>query len=74
MRNFSMRFYKNLMWIYICILVCFSYTVFMGEIPNQIYLSEGEEAQYRFSVPVSVTEEITRMPDASQTSRYREGK
>ncbi len=68
MRNFSMRFYKNLMWIYICILVCFSYTVFMGEIPNHIYLSEGEEAQYRFSVPVSVTEEITRMPDASQTS------
>lgn len=57
MRNFSMRFYKNLVWIYICILVCFSYTVFMGEIPNHIYLSEGEEIEYHFSIPISVTEE-----------------
>lgn len=58
MRNFSMRFYKNLIWIYLSVLICFSYTIFMGEIPNHIYLNEGDDIKYKFSVPVSLTEEI----------------
>ncbi len=57
MRNFSMRFYKNLIWIYICAVIIFTHNLFMGEIPDHIYLSEGDEIQCKFSVPVSVTEE-----------------
>lgn len=58
MRNFSMRFYKNLIWIYLCVLICFSYSVFLGEIPDHIYISEGESVECHFSVPVTVTEKL----------------
>ncbi len=54
-RNLSMQFYKNLVWISLCILICFSYSLFMQEIPNHIYISEGQEVEDCFRVPVTVT-------------------
>jgi stage IV sporulation protein B len=53
MRIFSMRFYKNLVVVYLCLVFCFGYATLLGAIPDHIYVSEGEELQLHVRVPVS---------------------
>jgi stage IV sporulation protein B len=48
-----MRFYKNLIAAYLCLVFCFSYTTLLAAIPNHIYLTEDEEPEFHLSVPVS---------------------
>lgn len=52
MRFFSARIYKNVIWLYLTVFVCFAYTTLMNSIPDHIYLKEGEEIHSHFSVPV----------------------
>jgi stage IV sporulation protein B len=43
-----MHFYKNLIWIYLTVLICFSYGLFLKEIPDHIYVREEEELSGRY--------------------------
>jgi stage IV sporulation protein B len=43
-----MRFYKNLIGIYLNVLICFSYGLFIGEIPDHIYVREEEDLSGRY--------------------------
>lgn len=52
MRFFSARLYKNVIWLYLTVFVCFAYTTLMNSIPDHIYIKEGEEIHSHFSVPV----------------------
>ena len=54
MRSFFTRLYKNLCWIYACGLICFGYQLFLSEIPDKIYLSEGQDLKIEASLPVTV--------------------
>lgn len=67
MRNFSMHFYKNLIWIYLTVLICFSHSLFLKEIPDHIYISEEEEIACHFSIPVRLSE-----PNYRQETFYAE--
>lgn len=52
MRFFSAKIYKNVIWLYLTVFVCFAYTTLMNSIPDHIYIKEGEEIHSHFSVPV----------------------
>ena len=52
MRFFSAKIYKNVIWLYLTVFVCFAYTTLMTSIPDHIYIKEGEEIHSHFSVPV----------------------
>ena len=40
MRSFYAQFYKNLIWIYLCVLCCFGYNSMLSAIPDHVYLKE----------------------------------
>ncbi len=67
MRNFSMRLYKNLVWIYFTFLICFFHSLFLKEIPDHIYVSEDEDIACHFSIPVRFSE-----PNYHQETFYAE--
>ncbi len=46
------RLYKNIIWVYMTVFICFAYTTLMNSIPDHIYIKEGEEIHSHFSVPV----------------------
>lgn len=54
MRSFFTHFYKNLCWIYACGLICFGYQLFLSEIPDKIYLPEGQKLKIESSIPVTI--------------------
>lgn len=52
MRSFYAYIYKNLIWIYLCIVVCFAYTTLMDSIPNHVYLEKGQKISLSQKIPV----------------------
>lgn len=54
MRSFFTHLYKNLCWIYVCLLICFGYQLFLSEIPDKIYLPKGQELKIEASLPVTI--------------------
>jgi stage IV sporulation protein B len=48
-----MRFLKNLVAVYLCLVFCFAYATLLGAIPDHIYVSEGEEPDLHVRVPVT---------------------
>ena len=54
MRSFFIHLYKNLCWIYLCGLICFGYQLFLSEIPDKIYLPEGQELKIEASIPITI--------------------
>ncbi|MBQ2282892.1 MAG: SpoIVB peptidase [Agathobacter sp.] len=54
MRSFFIHLYKNLCWIYLCWLICFGYQLFLSEIPDKIYLPEGQELKIEASIPITI--------------------
>ncbi len=48
----SAKLYKNIIWVYMTVFICFAYTTLMNSIPDHIYIKEGEEIHSHFSVPV----------------------
>ena len=62
MRSFYAQFYKNLIWIYLCVLCCFGYNSMLSAIPDHVYLKEGEDLKLDSMLPVEL-----EVVDASQT-------
>ena len=54
MRFFNKYLTKNIIWIYLCVLICFSYITLMNAIPDHIYLEEGENLSLNKKIPVNV--------------------
>ena len=61
MRSFYAQFYKNLIWIYLCVLCCFGYHSMLSAIPDHVYLKEGEDLKLDSMLPVEL-----EVVDASQ--------
>lgn len=61
MRYFFACFFKNIIWIYLCILCCFAYGTMLGAIPDHVYLQKGQELKLDQKIPVqlAVSEENT---------------
>ena len=62
MRSFYAQFYKNLIWIYLCVLCCFGYHSMLSAIPDHVYLKEGDDLKLDSMLPVEL-----EVVDASQT-------
>lgn len=54
MWRFFVRVYKNILWVYVCVMICFSYHLFMTHIPDQIYVRKGEAVQLSTVLPVEL--------------------
>lgn len=54
MRSFYACIFKNIIWIYLCILICFSYGMMMKAIPGHVYLEQGQTLSFRQQIPVEV--------------------
>lgn len=54
MRKFSIWMYKNMLWIYMCAVICFAYHLFMAELPDHIYVRQGEKVTLSCSLPVGL--------------------
>lgn len=54
MRFFNGQFYKNLIWIYLSVLCCFSYNTMLASIPDHVYLKEGENLALDCMLPVDI--------------------
>ncbi|MDD6481112.1 MAG: hypothetical protein PUF65_02375, partial [Lachnospiraceae bacterium] len=52
--------YKNLIWIYLCILCCFAYGTMMDSIPGHVYLQEGQTLQLDQKLPVMLAADQSR--------------
>jgi stage IV sporulation protein B len=52
-----MRFYQYLVFVYLSLVVCFSYGTLLGAVPDHIYVTEGENPDLDFHVPVSFSVE-----------------
>jgi stage IV sporulation protein B len=53
-----MHFYKNLIWIYLTILICFSYGLFLKEIPDHIYVREEEDLSGSSLGPLQLSDPV----------------
>lgn len=62
MRRFYKYVYRNIIWIYLCILMCYSYVSLMDAIPEQVFLEEGKELSLNQKLPVAVTEYAGEKP------------
>ncbi len=56
MRRFLKCAFENLIWIYLCILLCFSYGTMMDAIPDRVYLEEGQALALDQKLPVVLAE------------------
>lgn len=54
MSKFFVAFYKNIIWLYLCVLVCFAYSSMLSAIPDHVYLEEGESLALDYLLPVSL--------------------
>lgn len=71
MRHFHANLYKNLVWVYLCVLCCFAYGSMLGAIPDHVYLQEGEELTLDQKLPVELavsSAETTVMADVGEST------
>lgn len=54
MRYIYTHFFKNIIWIYLCILCCFAYGTMLNAIPDHVYLQKGQELQLDQKLPVQL--------------------
>ena len=54
MRNFLIRWRKNWIWLSISIICIFAYQLFVRELPDHIYVIEGERPKIQSSFPIEV--------------------
>lgn len=55
MRSFYASLFKNLVWIYLCVLICFSYTTMLAAIPSHIYLEKGQKLTLNQQIPIQLS-------------------
>lgn len=71
MRHFLKCAFENLIWIYLCVLLCFSYATMMDAIPDRVYLEEGQKLALDQKLPVVLSEttgEKTVMADTGAST------
>lgn len=56
MRHFYKFVFENLIWIYLCVLLCFAYTTMMDAIPDHVFLEEGQALSLSEKLPVVLSE------------------
>lgn len=54
MRSFFVLLYKNCILVYVCGLFCFGYHQFMSQIPDQLYVKEGENVKLTQGLPIGL--------------------
>lgn len=54
MRFFYCRMFKNIVLVYICLLICFAYITMMEAIPSHVYLQAGEKLSLDEKIPVQI--------------------
>ena len=54
MRNFFCYYVKNLLWIYLCIMLCFGYMLIVDLIPEHIYMTKGGKLKWNNTIPVNI--------------------
>ena len=54
MRSLYLTFFKNITWIYLCVLCCFAYHTMLDAIPDHVYLEEGQELTLDQKLPVQL--------------------
>ena len=54
MRYFYAHILKNIIWIYLCVLLCFAYITLMDAIPGHVYMEEGSTLSFCQQIPVEV--------------------
>ena len=57
MRNFLYKFVSGLSGLYLCFTIVFSYELLISEIPDKIYITEGEEADIHVEFPLVMSNE-----------------
>lgn len=54
MRSFYACFFRNLIWIYLCVLICFSYSTMLSSVPDRVYLEEGQTLALDQQIPIQL--------------------
>lgn len=54
MRQLYVNFFKNITWIYLCVLCCFAYHTMLEAIPDHVYLEEGQQLKLDQKLPVQL--------------------
>lgn len=54
MRNFFVKFYKNIMLFYLIATIGLSYHLFVGSIPNEICVKKGENITIKGTLPMKI--------------------
>lgn len=54
MRSLYISFFKNITWVYLCVLCCFAYHTMLDAIPDHVYLEEGQELKLDQKLPVQL--------------------
>ncbi len=54
MRSLYLTFFKNITWIYLCVLCCFAYHTMLDAIPDHVYLEEGQKLTLDQKLPVQL--------------------
>ncbi len=62
MRNFFLTF-KRIVWLYVCILLFFTFKLILDSIPDSVYVNRGEVFEYNLQLPVCFFEK----DDATET-------
>lgn len=62
MRHFHKYIFKNIIWVYLCSLMCFAYVSLMNAIPGHMYLEEGETLSLSQKLPVVLTPSTGEKP------------
>lgn len=55
MRSFYFHILNNLIWIYLCAVICLAYVTMMEAIPSHVYLEEGKELSLSHRIPVEIS-------------------
>ncbi len=55
MRKFFYKMIVSLSGIYMCLMLVFSYELLISEVPDEIYVTEGEEARIQVEYPFVMT-------------------
>lgn len=69
MRKFFVLLYKNILWIYACGILFFSYHLLMEDIPDHIYIREGEQISLVCSLPI----QLQQSEPIQETSSFEAG-
>ncbi|MCC8168189.1 MAG: SpoIVB peptidase, partial [Clostridiales bacterium] len=68
MWNYMVRFYKNILWLYVLLTAALACQLLTSHIPDEIYVRQGEALNLSLSVPVTVeVQEEETQPEAIET-------